>query len=117
MLARDVVRYKSICMQVQVNTDNHIEGNEKLIEHVRGVVAKALKKVGGRVTRVEVHLTQENHGSGPEAIKCVMEARAERHQPTTVSHYAPTVKLAVVGSADKLDRALGNLFGKQRDGH
>jgi ribosome-associated translation inhibitor RaiA len=102
-------------MQIQVNTDPNVDGHEKLADHVRGVVEKALAKVGGRVTRVEVHITQENKGNGPEANKCVMEARVERHQPTTATHRAPSVKLAVDGAADKLERALHHLFDKLRE--
>jgi hypothetical protein len=29
-------------MQVQVNTDNHVDGPEKLIEHVEGVIRDAV---------------------------------------------------------------------------
>jgi ribosome-associated translation inhibitor RaiA len=103
-------------MQIQVNTDHNIEGREGLAEHVRTVVEKSLKKVGDRVTRVEVHLTDENSGKGGAADKrCVMEARVERHQPTAVTHHAPTINLAIDGAADKLERALTHLISRLRD--
>lgn len=104
-------------MQIQVNTDNNIDGGDGLAEHVTAVVEKALKKVGDRVTRVEVHISDENaKKSGPDDKRCTMEARLERHQPTAVTHHAPTVNLAVDGAADKLERALSNVLGKIRDG-
>ncbi len=103
-------------MQIQVNTDNNIEGRDKLAEHVRTVVEKALKKVSSRVTRVEVHLTDENaKGTGPDDMRCVMEARVERHQPVAVTHHAETLNLAIDGAADKLERALSHLMGRMRD--
>jgi ribosome-associated translation inhibitor RaiA len=102
-------------MQVQVHTDHNIQGEESLNEHIRGVVEKSLAKVGDRVTRVEVHLSQENKKRGPEDVKCVMEGRLERHQPTAVTHHAPSVHLAVDGAAEKLERALKHLIGKLRD--
>ena len=101
-------------MQIQVNTDNKVDAPERIAENVRVVIEKALKKVGGRVTRVEVHLTQES-ASGPDDVKCVMEARMERHQPTAVSHHAPTVHLAVEACADKLGRALSSVIDRLRD--
>ena len=35
---RDTAPRKGMQMQVQVNTNNHVEGSEKLIEHVEGVI-------------------------------------------------------------------------------
>lgn len=103
-------------MQIQVNTDKNIDGGEGLSAHVTAVVEKALKKVGDRVTRVEVHLSDENATkNGPEDIRCTMEARVNRHQPTAVTHHAPSVNLAVDGAAEKLERALHHLVGRLRD--
>lgn len=102
-------------MQVQVHTDHNIEGEEDLVKHVRGVVEKSLAKVGDRVTRVEVHLSQDNKTRGPESFKCAMEGRLERHKPTTVTHHAPSIHLAVDGAAEKLERALSHVIGKLRD--
>ncbi|MEZ4439161.1 MAG: HPF/RaiA family ribosome-associated protein [Polyangiaceae bacterium] len=102
-------------MQIQVHADNKIVASEKLSEHVRIVVEKALAKVHEHVTRVEVHFTQEStHGA--EDVKCVMEARLERSQPTAVTHHAPSVHLAADGAADKLQRSLNHILGKRRDG-
>lgn len=103
-------------VQIQVNADKKIESPERLQEHVRDVVEKALKKVRDHVTRVEVHLTKES-AQGAEDIKCVMEARLERTQPTAVTHHAPSVHLAADGAAEKLERALSHIIGKRRDGH
>jgi ribosome-associated translation inhibitor RaiA len=101
-------------VQIQVSSDNKIDASEKLADHARTIVEKALGSVGDRVTRVEVHLTKENAG-GPDDVKCVLEARLERSQPTAVSHHAPNVHLALDGAADKLQRALSHIIGKRRD--
>jgi len=103
-------------VQIQVNSDNKVEAPERIVEHVRSVVEKALAKVKEHVTRVEVHFTKEN-AHGADDIKCVMEARLERSQPTAVTHHAPSVHLATDGAAEKLQRALGHIIGKRRDGH
>ncbi|TVP79833.1 MAG: ribosomal subunit interface protein, partial [Gemmatimonadales bacterium] len=43
-------------MQIQVNTDNNIDGQVPLLESVRDMVAHTLERFEDRLTRVEVHL-------------------------------------------------------------
>ena len=67
------------------------------------------------LTRVEVHLSDENGGkSGPKDKRCKMEARPKGHQPILVSHDADSLTQAVEGAAQKLEHALEHLFGKLR---
>jgi len=47
-------------MQVQINTDHNIEGREALAAYVSGVVEAALSRISDHITRVEVHLSDEN---------------------------------------------------------
>ena len=47
-------------MQVQVETDNSVEGREKLIEHVEGVIRDAVGRYEGHVPHVETHLGDVN---------------------------------------------------------
>lgn len=103
-------------MQIQVNSDNHIESSIRLEEWVRTTVESTLEKYDEYLTRVEVHIRDENGDKpGPHDIKCQMEARPKGHQPVSVSHKAGTLDLAVDGAAVKLDHALEHLFGKLRD--
>ena len=94
-------------MQIQINTDSNIEGREKLADHISGVVEHALGHFSRQITRVEVHLSDENGPkSGQHDKRCMMEARLEGHQPTAVTHEAATVDQAVHGAADKLKRSV-----------
>ena len=103
-------------MQIQVNSDNHIESSIRLEEWVRTTVESTLEHYDENLTRVEVHIRDENGDKpGPHDIKCQMEARPKGHQPISVSHKADTVDQAVDGAAVKLDHALEHLFGKLRD--
>ncbi|RRV08400.1 HPF/RaiA family ribosome-associated protein [Pseudomonas sp. v388] len=103
-------------MQIQVNSDNHIESSIRLEEWVRTTVESTLDKYDEYLTRVEVHIRDENGDKpGPHDIKCQMEARPKGHQPISVSHKADTVDQAVDGAAVKLDHALEHLIGKLRD--
>ena len=102
-------------MQVQVHTDNHIEGHERLNRWVESVVTDALGRYQDRITRVEVHLSDENGDKGGELDKrCMMEVRIEGRQPTAVTHQAATVELAVDGAADRAQRAVEHVFEKRR---
>jgi hypothetical protein len=52
-------------MKIQVNTDRNIEGHEALAAQVSSVVEAALHRISEHITRVEVHLSDENgHKSG-----------------------------------------------------
>jgi ribosome-associated translation inhibitor RaiA len=94
-------------MQVQVNTDHNIEGQKVLDADVSGAVGNALSRFSDHITRVEVHLSDENGDkSGQDDKRCVMEARLEGRQPIAVTHHAQTMEQAVNGAAGKLHRMI-----------
>ena len=95
-------------MQIQVNTDNHTEGRAELIRHVEDVVENSLGRFGARITRVEVHLSDENSRSksGGNDKRCVMEARLAGLQPITVSADGSSSDQALDGAARKLEKTL-----------
>lgn len=101
-------------MQVQVNTDRHIHGGENLQDRVQGMVEDAVAHLRDRITRIEVHLSDENSVKGGDNDKrCVLEARVAGMQPLAVTHQAETLAQAIDGAAEKLERALGNALGKR----
>ena len=105
-------------MQIQVNTDHNIEGHEPFASRVRSVVESALDRFSDRITRVEVHVSDENGSkSGPADKRCVMEARLEGRQPTAVTHHGETVDQAVDGAADKLASSIESTLGRLHDRH
>jgi len=108
---------RKIAMQIQVNTDGNIEGNEALATQVSSTVESALSRFSEQITRVEVHLSDENSGKkgGNEDMRCVLEARLEGRQPVAVTHQAETVDRAVDGAADKLTSLLESTLGRLRD--
>jgi hypothetical protein len=94
-------------MQIQVNTDKNIEGNEQLVTQVEATVTKSLGHFSAHITRLEVHLSDENGDkNGQYDKRCMMEARLEGRQPTAVTCEAATVAQAVAGAADKLKSSL-----------
>ena len=104
-------------MQIQMNTDGNIEGHEALATQVSSVVESALNRFSDHITRVEVHLSDENSGKkgGHDDMRCVMEARLEGRQPIAVTHHAATVDQAVDGAADKLTKLIESTLGRLRD--
>ena len=103
-------------MQIQVHTDHNIEGRQALATNVSEVVASALGRFGDRITRVEVHLSDDNGGkSRGDDKRCLIEARVEGHHPVAVTHLASTVDQAVDGAADKLARLIEHTLGRRRE--
>lgn len=103
-------------MKVQVNTDSTIEGRDELAARVTGVVEGALGQFSDQITRVEVHLSDQNSGkSGHDDKRCMMEARLEGRQPTAVTHLAATIDEAIDGAAGKLNRSIESTLGRLRD--
>ena len=94
-------------MQIAVHTDNTITGHEALTSRVASEVEKALATFESRMTRVEVHLSDESAGRPTENdMRCVIEAFLEGQSPAVASHHANTLDEAVLGAAHRLDRVL-----------
>ncbi|AHY43540.1 ribosomal subunit interface protein [Stutzerimonas decontaminans] len=102
-------------MQIQVHSDNHIEGSARLADWVSASVAGKLDRFDDELTRVVVHLNDENGDkAGAHDKRCQIEARPKGLQPISVTHKAESLELAVDGAVDKLNNALAHQFGKLR---
>ncbi|GAB3332365.1 HPF/RaiA family ribosome-associated protein [Marilutibacter aestuarii] len=100
-------------MKVQINTDSHVQHDESLTRHVESALASSLDRFNGQITRIEVHVRDNNATkTGGNDKHCVMEARLEGLPPMTASEDADTVKSAVSGAARKLQRVLDHALGK-----
>lgn len=100
-------------MQVQLNSDKNIVGSPGLQEHVQKLLEQELKHVAKEITRVEVHLNDENSAkSGGDDKRCLLEARVARMQPISVEHRASTIDLAINGAAEQLSRAVKSALEK-----
>lgn len=100
-------------MQVQINTDHHIQHDEALEAWITAVVESALAHSSDHVTRVEVHLSDENgRKSGQHDKRCMMEARLEGRNPVAVTDHAATLDKAVNDAAGKLGRMIESDVGR-----
>ena len=103
-------------MKIQLNTDINIEGSDTLAAQVNATVASALERFSEHITRVEVHLSDENgRKSGQKDQRCMIEARLEGRQPVAVTDHAATLDQAVDGAAQKLANLLDNTLGRMHD--
>lgn len=103
-------------MQIQVHTDNHIQGSRDLTERVTSDVENALDRFASQITRVEVHLGDDNGSkAGDQDKRCLLEARVAGLDPIAASHHADSLEAALSGALDTLERNLDRTF--DRIGH
>lgn len=104
-------------MLILVNTDRNIEGTEVLTARIREAVALALDHFSTHITRVEVHLSDENGAkeNGSKDTRCMLEVRLEGRPPVAVTEHALTVDQAVHGATGKVTRLLESTLGRLRE--
>jgi ribosomal subunit interface protein len=104
-------------MQIRVMTDNNIAGSERLNSHVHNVVEDVLSRFSQRITRVEVHLADENSRakSGENDKRCTMEARLSGLKPIAVTQQAATLDQAIDSAIDTLAKTLDRTLGRLDD--
>jgi len=98
-------------MLIQVNYGD-IDKNDALEQYVHDQVNQHLTHVADRITRVEVHLRDDNshHKSASDDKRCTMEARPKNRQPLAVEHKGDNFQTVVAETAGKLERALKRAF-------
>ena len=103
-------------MQIQVNTDKNIEGSARMSAYFTDTLHEALDRFADQVTRIEVHLSDENaQKEGGDDKRCLLEARLKGLKPIVVSHNAENLDFAVSGAIDKLVKSLESTIGKLRN--
>jgi len=103
-------------MIIQINTDSSTKATEEFSTRLKDLVNSDLGRFGEMITRVEVHLSDENAGKNSVNDKrCVMEARLEGRQPIAVTNQADTHESAVMGALDKMRSSLETITGKMRE--
>jgi ribosome-associated translation inhibitor RaiA len=103
-------------MKIQINSDNHIAGREALVARAEAAVTAALSHLSEHITRVEVHLSDENgEKTGGRDKRCMMEARLEGYQPIAVTDESDNLGEAIAGAAEKLKRTLNHTLNRLND--
>lgn len=103
-------------MIIQFNTDNNIEVSERSNAYFSATISDTLERFSSHITRIEVHLTDENaQKKGKNDQRCMIEARLEGRQPIAVTDNADTVEQALRGALDKLKASLDTIIGRLKD--
>ncbi|TVQ69136.1 MAG: hypothetical protein EA372_12420 [Chromatiaceae bacterium] len=101
-------------MLIQINTDDNIDHSDTLMEWIEATVTDVLDRFADQVTRVEIHLSDENSDkkSGDSDMRCLLEARLKGRQPVAVTDAAATLEQAVDGAVGKMKRSLESTLGR-----
>ena len=102
-------------MTIQINTDNNLNVHEAFGNKLDGLLAEELSRFSEHITRLEVHLSDENgskHGLNDK--KCLLEARLEGRQPIAVTQVANDYEQAIHGAIGKLKSSLDTILGRTK---
>ncbi|APE27985.1 HPF/RaiA family ribosome-associated protein [Aurantiacibacter gangjinensis] len=100
-------------MQFQFNSDSSVMGTENVAERIETAVREKLSRFEDRLTRLEVHVSDENGAKGGGNDKsCTIEARPAGGKPLGVTEHAAKVDDAARRAAGTLAQRLERHFGK-----
>jgi ribosome-associated translation inhibitor RaiA len=103
-------------MQIQISSDKNISMHKKLSNLIDSDLHRILNRFKNDITRVEVHLSDENGDkSGAQDKRCRLEVRPKRHQSLAVTNDSFDIPTAVTGAASKMQRLLVSTFGRIED--
>lgn len=103
-------------MLVEVNTDKNIKNSERLIEYCQSMVEAELGRFDEHITRVEIHLSDENGDKGGDDDKrCLMETKLKGKAPVAVKNTASNIDDAISGAIDKIVKVLETSIDKMRN--
>lgn len=100
-------------MQFQFNSDSSVMGTENVAERIENSVRHKLERFEERLTRLEVHVSDENGRKGGGDDKaCTIEARPRGGRAIGVTAHAADVDTAARQAANTLAQRLERHFGK-----
>ncbi|MEO8416776.1 MAG: HPF/RaiA family ribosome-associated protein [Ginsengibacter sp.] len=100
-------------MTIQINTDKSLSVHKAFEAQLGSLLSDELSRFSERITRLELHLSDENGSKqGLKDKRCMIEARIEGRQPIAVTDRAGDYELAVSGAIEKLKASLDTIAGK-----
>jgi len=103
-------------MIVQINTGNDVDISQNTRQNIESSLRSTLQRFEDRITRVQVHLNDENSDKGGSDDKrCMMEVRLSGLDPIAVTAHDENIHQASRGALDKLERSIDKKLGKLSD--
>lgn len=100
-------------MDFQFNTNSSVMGTENVAERIETQLRSRLERFAEKLTRLEVHVSDNNASKGGSADKqCTIEARPRGGNPLTVTAQSSDVDAAARDAASKMVSLLDSHFGK-----
>jgi ribosomal subunit interface protein len=100
-------------MTIQINSDNNLTVHEKFRTQLQSQITEELSRFRDHITRLEVHLSDENgHKDAVNDKRCMVEARLQGMKPIAVTNIANNHEQAVDGAIDKLKTSLDSKIGR-----
>lgn len=102
-------------MIIQINTDKNIPAKESRDIAFEKRINDSFEHFSKHITRVEVHLSDENAGKeGVNDKRCMLEVRLDGKQPVAVTSNADSVEQAFKDSLIKMSALLTTAIGKMK---
>lgn len=103
-------------MLIQINY-GEVKKTDAIERYVEHKVGTQLERYAEQITRVEVHLHDDNGKAkaGAEDKRCLMEARPAGMNPLAVEHTSDNLDKSITEAAGKLSRAVKKAFDKRRE--
>ena len=103
-------------MLIQINSDKSLTWEQRSSDFFTTQIADALERYESHITRIEVHLKDENGSKdGISDISCTLEARIEGKKPIAVTNHDETVDKAVTGAIDKIKSSIEKIVDKRQN--
>lgn len=101
-------------MNIQINTDNHIDGGQKFSDYVSGVVSSAFGRFSNQLTHVDVHFSDQNSSNkiGSNDKRCMIEVRIAGRKSTAVTNDASSIDEALIGATEKMKHSIESTLGR-----
>jgi ribosome-associated translation inhibitor RaiA len=93
-----------------------VKKSDSIDDHINERINKELAHIEDRITRVEVHLHDDNGADKPgrDDKRVTIEARPAGRQPLAVEHKGENMKQVISDASGKLARALKHAFDKAK---
>ncbi len=105
-------------MIIDISSDSSMDTSSDLHEYIKSTVEKEYSRFVDDITRVEVHLSDENGPKGSDSFgdkRCMIEVRLRGMQPLAVTNHAENIHKAIIGACEKSTRAIDSALGKKRE--
>ena len=103
-------------MFIQIHADNQVPSDHDRDTRLEEQIRQRLARFEGRITDVEVHVSDVNGPRGGNAdMRCSIEARVNGIPPVAAIDEGNDVERAVIGAAKKVVRALDHQLGRLAD--